>query len=541
MSLVQDQNPACQHRGDPVLQHDLAAHNAPKKRDLEKRPSVFQNPSIDISPPSEVCTEAPPATQPEPPTSDADVPPNEDTTGQKKKTRGKKSRGKKSTKTCIPYTLWKNKPPPMATPRLQPGPVKVKFIDAWGKPIAQKPTLSPVQENTEQGTAKITIKIPGLPNKIITVPPKVKEVPACQKYPTLASRLACLPPMVAPHMIVSMTAEEMETSIASQETVETTCSSTTVSLFRTARKKLRAKFVQAHHKFRVAKSVHNIISQRKKLRQLYRKNYSIWKAQKEILLASSPLLHLCPHANLPPEDMSDSELSHTTVVSSPYILETEDISFEEPDTPDTIITVGTVDGEPIHDVHLKVVIDSPTPKKALQPTSVDSALDAQAEAEISQLMTALNLKQDTIVQWGDVPFTYSVPVSILLSVLQDHEDKKLPDDTPVPASPALDMNSPSTPTSSTSSMFLQIPFDLFHSLQEVNFVNHYSLRYGSIQEKPTLEVGIQNMFFYFQVDTTDHSLVVPVVVRNGHLYTLRDKDLSYVLKLGQAFASYIKF
>ena len=226
----------------------------------------------------------------------------------------------------------------------------------------------------------------------------------------------------------------------------------------------------------------------------------------------------------------------------PYIPETENISFEEPYTPDTIVTVGTVDGEPIHDVHLKVLIDSPTPKKTLHPTSAEAELDAQAEAEISQLMTTLDLSQDTIVQWGGVPFTYSVPVSIPLSVLQDHQEKKVSDHVTVRASPGLDMNAPSTPTSSTSSStFLQIPFDLFHSPQEVNFVNNFSLRYGSIQETPTLEVGIRNMFFYFQVDTADHSLVIPVVVRNGRLYTLRDKDLAYVLKLGQAFASYLKF
>ena len=423
------------------------------------------------------------------------------------------------------------------TPQLQSGPVKVRFIDAWGKPIVQNPTPPVMQETAEQGTAKITIKIPGLPNKIITVPPKVKEVLPCQKYPTLASRLACPPPIIAPPMLVSLTAEEMETSIASQEIVETTHTSPRVSLFKTASKKLRAKFVQARQKFRIAKNIRNIISQRKKLRHLYTKNYSLWKTQKEVLFASSPLLHLCPHANLPPEDMSDSELSHTTVVSSPYIPETGDISFQEQDTPDTIVTVGTVDGEPIHDVHLKVLIDSPTPKKTLQTKSAEDELDAQAEAEISQLMTALDLSQDTIVQWGGVPFTYSVPVSIPLSVLQDPHEKKVPDHVTVPASPGLDMNTSST----SSSTFLQIPFDLFHSPQEVNFVNNYSLRYGSIQETPTLEVGIRNMFFYFQVDTTDHSLVVPVVVRNGRVYTLRDKDLAYVLKLGQAFASYLKF
>ena len=153
--------------------------------------------------------------------------------------------------------------------------------------------------------------------------------------------------------------------------------------------------------------------------------------------------------------------------------------------------------------------------------STEAKLDAQAETEISQLMTALDLSQDTIVQWGGVPFTYSVPVSIPLSVLQDHQETKVPDHITVPASPGLDMNAPSTPTSSTSSStFLQIPFDLFHSPQEVNFVNNYSLCYGSIQETPTLEVGIRNMFFYFQVDTADHSLVIPVVVRNGRLYTL---------------------
>ena len=33
-----------------MLQHDPAARNAPKKKDPQKRPSVFQNSSIDISP-----------------------------------------------------------------------------------------------------------------------------------------------------------------------------------------------------------------------------------------------------------------------------------------------------------------------------------------------------------------------------------------------------------------------------------------------------------------------------------------------------------
>ena len=203
----------------------------------------------------------------------------------------------------------KNKSPQM-TPQLQPGPVKVRFIDAWGKPIVQNPPI--MQETAEQGTAKITIKIPGLPNKIITVPPKVKEVLPCQKYPTLASRLACPPPIIAPPMLVSLTAEEMETSIASQEIVETTHTSTRVSLFKTARKKLRAKFVQAHQKLWIAKNIHNIILHRKKMCHLHTKNYSLWNIRKEVLFASSPLLHLCPHANLPPEDMSDSELSHTS-------------------------------------------------------------------------------------------------------------------------------------------------------------------------------------------------------------------------------------
>ena len=322
MSSVQDQNPARQHRGDPVLQHDPAAHNAPKKKDPQKRPSVFQNSSIDISP-SEVPTAS--LAQSSSSSSEAENAPVSKPIAQKKTKQPnaprkmpqgkKKSSTKKPTQDCIPYALWKNKSPQM-TPQLQPGPVKVRFIDAWGKPIVQNPTPPIMQETAEQGTAKITIKIPGLPNKIITVPPKVKEVPPCQKYPTLASRLACPPPIIAPPMLVSLTAEEMEMSIASQEIVETTHTSTRVSLFKTACKKLCAKFVQARQKLWIAKNIRNIILQRKKLHHLYTKNYSLWNTQKEVLFASSPLLHLCPHANLPPEDMSDSELSHTTVVSS---------------------------------------------------------------------------------------------------------------------------------------------------------------------------------------------------------------------------------